>query len=139
MRAPILTQKRAKALRRSMTQPERTLWALLRRNRQHLHFRRQHAVGPYILDFYCVDAKLCVEVDGPVHVERAEHDRRRTEWLNGQGIRVLRFSAEAVESQPAKVIAAIAQAATNTRRDIDLQPARAPRPKHQQLPAATRK
>ena len=111
MRAPIPTQKRAKRLRRTMTQPERTLWALLKGNRQQAHFRRQHAVGPYILDFYFADAKLCIEVDGPVHAERVEHDARRTEWLNGQGIRVIRFSAADVETRPAWVVAAIAQAA----------------------------
>jgi very-short-patch-repair endonuclease len=111
MRAPILTQKRAKALRRAMTQPEQTLWALLRRNRQQVHFRRQHAVGPFILDFYCAEARLCVEVDGPVHAERVEHDRRRTEWLAERNIRVIRFSIADVEARPAWVLAAIAQAA----------------------------
>jgi very-short-patch-repair endonuclease len=94
-----------------MTQPERTLWSLLRRNRQQFHFRRQHAVGPYILDFYCAEAALCVEVDGPVHAEQAKHDRRRTEWLAGQGMRVIRFSIEDVEGRPAWVVASIAQAA----------------------------
>lgn len=58
MRAPIVTQKRAKALRRAMTQPEKVLWALLRRNRQQFHFRKQHAVGPYVLDFY-VPRRVC--------------------------------------------------------------------------------
>jgi very-short-patch-repair endonuclease len=111
MRAPILTQKRAKSLRRTMTEPERALWHVLRRNRQGPHFRRQHAVGPYILDFYCAEAKLCVEVDGPVHTEQVEHDRRRTEWLNGQGIRVIRFAVEDVAVRSAWVVAAIAQAA----------------------------
>lgn len=94
-----------------MTQPERTLWALLRRNRQRFHFRRQHAVGPYILDFYCAEAQLCVEVDGPVHAKRAEHDARRTEWLPGQGIRVIRISADDIEMRSAWVVAAIVQAA----------------------------
>lgn len=111
MRAPILTQKRAKSLRRTMTEPERELWYLLRRNRQELHFRRQHGIGPYILDFYCAEAKLCVEVDGPAHAEQVEHDRRRTEWLSGQGIRVIRFSAEDIAVRPAWVIAEIVQAA----------------------------
>ena len=111
MRAPILTQKRAKALRRAMTQPEKVLWSLLGRNRQQFHFRRQHAVGPYILDFYCGEARLCVEVDGPVHADQIEHDTRRTQWLAGQGIRVIRFSPEAVETQSATVLANIAQAA----------------------------
>jgi very-short-patch-repair endonuclease len=111
MRAPILTQKRAKTLRRAMTEPERTLWFLLRRDRQHLHFRRQHAAGPYILDFYCAEAKLCVEVDGPAHAEMAEHDQKRTRWLAGQGISVIRFSAEDVETRSARVVAEIVRAA----------------------------
>lgn len=111
MRASILTQKRAKLLRRNLTQPERTLWSLLRRNQLGLHFRRQHALGPYILDFYCAPARLCVEVDGPIHAERAAHDARRDTWLSEEGIRVIRFSVEEVERRPAVVLAAIAQAA----------------------------
>jgi very-short-patch-repair endonuclease len=91
MRAPIQTQNRAKVLRKSPSLPERTLWAMLRGNQQGMHFRRQHAVGVYILDFYCATARLCVEVDGPSHQDRAEYDARRTKWLNEQGIRVLRF------------------------------------------------
>ena len=93
-----------------MTAPERLLWTMLKGDQLKLHFRRQHAVGPYILDFYCAKALLCVEVDGPVHAERTEHDRRRTECLNGQGIRVVLFSAAGVEGRPARVVASIAQA-----------------------------
>jgi very-short-patch-repair endonuclease len=111
MRAPSLTQKRAKSLRRAMTQPEQALWSLLRRNQQGPHFRRQHAVGPYILDFYCATARLCVEVDGPVHAEQVAYDERRTRWLAAQGTRVIRFSVEDVERRPAAVIAAIVRAA----------------------------
>jgi len=106
-----VTQKRAKSLRRSMTRPEQTLWSLLRRDRQGLHFRRQHAIGPYILDFYCAAARLCVEVDGPVHAGQADHDERRTHWLAEQGVRVIRFSIEEVEARPAAVIASIVRAA----------------------------
>ena len=111
MRSSILTQKRAKVLRRALTQPERTLWALLRRNQLGLHFRRQHALGPYILDFYCASARLCVEVDGPIHADRADHDARRDSWLAAQGIRTLRFSVDELDQRPAVVLAAIAQAA----------------------------
>ena len=111
MRAPELTFKRAKTLRRSMTDPERTLWSMLRRKQQHLRFRRQHPIVPYILDFYCADAKLCVEVDGTAHEGREEADARRTEWLSEQGIRVIRFSVAEIEMRPAAVLAAIAQAA----------------------------
>jgi very-short-patch-repair endonuclease len=111
MRASILTQKRAKGLRRALTQPEQTLWSLLRRNRHGLHFRRQHALGPYILDFYCASAKLCIEVDGPSHAGTLAKDARRSHWLNEQGIRVLRFTVEDVEQRSAAVVARIAQAA----------------------------
>jgi very-short-patch-repair endonuclease len=111
MRSPILTQKRAKALRKAMTQPERELWALLRENAPGFHFRRQHAVGPFILDFYCASAKLGVEVDGPVHDGQVDRDARRTAWLAASGIRVIRFSVAAVFERPAEVLAEIAQAA----------------------------
>lgn len=55
---------RARHLRRAMTKPERLLWCALRGNRTGFHFRRQHAAGPYVLDFYCDRIGLCVEVDG---------------------------------------------------------------------------
>ena len=67
----------------------------MRRRGLSKHFRRQHPAGPYILDFYCSNAKLAVEVDGAAHdfVPQALHDERRDAWLNQQGIRVLRFAA----------------------------------------------
>ena len=98
-------------LRRNLTQPEQTLWALLRRNQLGLHFRRQHALGPYILDFYCAAARLCVEVDGPAHAESVGRDARRDAWLATQGIRTLRFTTEELELRPAVVLAAIRDAA----------------------------
>jgi len=94
-----------------MTSAERTLWHLLRRDQLNLHFRRQHPIGPFVLDFYCAKAKLCVEIDGPVHAERQDYDRRRSEWLAKEGIRVLRFAADDVECRPAFVVAAIVRAA----------------------------
>lgn len=111
MRSSILTQKRAKGLRHNLTQPEQALWTLLRRNQIGLHFRRQHALGPYILDFYCAAAKLCVEVDGPMHKERADQDARRDAWLRERGVRTLRFTVEDVELRPAVIMAAIREAA----------------------------
>ena len=111
VRAPELIRYRAREMRRAPTQPERALWALLRRNDLGLHFRRQHPTGPYILDFYCAAAHLAAEVDGPVHDDQQDRDERRTAWLAKQGIRVLRFSATEVETQSAAVLAAIARAA----------------------------
>jgi very-short-patch-repair endonuclease len=96
MRAPLLTFKRARALRRAMTLPEAVLWQALRGGRAGgLRFRRQHPIGPYVLDFYCPAIRLAVEVDGAAHdiPDRAAHDLRRDAWLADQGIRVLRVPA----------------------------------------------
>ena len=99
MRAPVRTFTRAKRLRREMTLPEVLLWARLRRvGLGGSRWRRQHPIGPYILDFYCPDLRLAVEVDGESHdfAERAAHDERRTAWLSERGIRILRFPARDV-------------------------------------------
>lgn len=99
MRAPILTFRRGRALRRDMTLPEVILWQHLRGRRLGgLRFRRQSPIGPYILDFYCPEARLAVEVEGLVHdsPERALHDERRQAWLGERNIKMLRFSATEV-------------------------------------------
>ncbi len=72
---------------------------MLRRNRQGAHFRRQHPVGPFYVDFVCLTRKLVVEVDGAVHDDPnvAHADARRQAALEALGLRVLRFSAESVE------------------------------------------
>lgn len=99
MYPPKQTVERARDLRRRLTLPEVILWGALRGRRQDgARFRRQHPVGPYILDFYCEAARLAVEVDGSGHdqPDQARHDRRRTEWLNLRGISVLRIPARDV-------------------------------------------
>ena len=109
MRTQDLTLKRARRLRRVMTPPELGLWLRLK-NRQlgGYRFRKQHPVGPYILDFYCPEARLAVEVDGYSHsVEgAAEHDARRDAWLRGQGVEVFRISADLAKA-PGVAAAAI--------------------------------
>ena len=107
MRSTISTEDRANSLRRGMTQPERVLWAMLRRNQLGVHFRRQHPIGPYILDFYCAAAKLCVEIDGPSHETRRTRDEHRTRRLVEDGIRVIRFTTDDVERRSAWVAAEI--------------------------------
>ena len=82
----------ARQLRRQLTPQERRLWYLLRDRRfARYKFRRQHPMGPYILDFACCAVRLVVELDGGQHDERAGYDARRTAWLRRQGWRVLRF------------------------------------------------
>ena len=93
MEAPQRTIARARALRRQLTPPEARLWTALRRKRLNRHFRRQHPIGPYVLDFYCDAAKLAVEVDGESHLGRVTQDERRDRWLLRQGVRTHRIPA----------------------------------------------
>jgi very-short-patch-repair endonuclease len=81
-----------------MTLPEVLLWRLLRQRPYGLKFRRQHETGPYVLDFYCLDARLAIEIDGMIHNDpaQAEHDIRRNEWLEKHGIETLRVPASDV-------------------------------------------
>jgi len=106
-----LSFTRAKAFRRRMTPPEARMWRFLRAHRLHGYgFRRQHPIGPFILDFYCPEARLAVEVDGAVHddPERMARDRRRTAWLGRQGVRVIRLRATAVRDELEGVLEFIA-------------------------------
>jgi very-short-patch-repair endonuclease len=94
-----------------MTAAEAKLWAALpRRQLGGLRFRAQHAVGPFILDFYCPARKLVVEVDGPSHDSREEDDRLRSEHLAAYGYRVIRFSNDEVLRQLDSVLARILDA-----------------------------
>jgi len=79
-----------------MSLPERVLWGQLRLKRTGLRFRNQHPAGPYVLDFYCYEAKLCVEIDGQSHDFTSARDERRDRWLALQGVRTLRVSARDV-------------------------------------------
>ena len=84
---------RAQELRKNMTREERRLWYEFL-SKYPVRFRRQVALGSYILDFYCAAAKLAVELDGSQHYEPngQVYDSERTAWLNHMGIHVLRFS-----------------------------------------------
>jgi very-short-patch-repair endonuclease len=81
-----------------MTPPEARLWVALRRKAHGLRFRRQHPIGPFVLDFYCDSVRLGVEVDGQQHwIGDAQlRDIEREAWLKLRGIRVLRLSARLV-------------------------------------------
>jgi very-short-patch-repair endonuclease len=83
-----------KQLRSGLTSAEATLWKCLQRSQVlGKKFRRQHSVGPYILDFYCPESCLAIELDGASHFtdSGADADLIRTEFLHKKGIRVLRF------------------------------------------------
>jgi very-short-patch-repair endonuclease len=76
-----------------MTDAETKIWQRLRAHRfQNLSFRRQLPVGPYVVDFVCLEARLIIEIDGGQHaVEEASYDQKRDAWLRAEGFRILRF------------------------------------------------
>ncbi len=85
----------ARKLRQEATDPEALLWACLRGRRFNKRkFRRQHPAAPYVLDFYCADLKLSIELDGGQHntIEGRQHDKEREAFLRSQGIETLRFT-----------------------------------------------
>ena len=97
----------ARDQRRAATQMEDRLWGLLRGQRLGFKFRRQHPIGDFILDFYCSQAKLGVEIDGPDHKRQTRYDEWRTEQLAQMGLSVLRFPEEQVRAAPAAVLTII--------------------------------
>ncbi len=84
----------ARKMRQAPTASEWKLWQAIRRNQiEGAHFRRQHPIGPYVADFACLTLKLIIEVDGTSHLtaEQIEKDIRRTQFLNREGFKVIRF------------------------------------------------
>ena len=83
---------RAGELRRELTPAERKLWAYLRSNKLNgVNFRRQHAIGNFIVDFVSIKKKLVIELDGSQHLDQAEYDIERKKYLESQGYKVIRF------------------------------------------------
>ena len=107
----------AKRLRKQMTPPEIALWLALRGNEAGLRFRRQHAAGRYVLDFYCAPARLAIEVDGEAHSRgnRPERDATRDAWLVAQNIRVLRYPAREMLANLDDIVRQIIAAAVQRR------------------------
>jgi very-short-patch-repair endonuclease len=110
----------ARSLRKNMTDAEQLLWRCLRRKQVGgFRFRRQHPVERFVLDFYCAEVKLAVEIDGGQHNDPAArfHDRERTAFLEQQGIRVIRFwNSEVMENLEGvlqRIYSALQQTATS--------------------------
>jgi very-short-patch-repair endonuclease len=102
---------RARELRGDMTEAETKLWWRLRQRQLNGHrFKQQVPIGPYIVDFACLAAKLVIEVDGGQHVDSVDHDERRTAWLEERGYRVLRFWNPEVLASTDEVLEAVLRA-----------------------------
>ena len=100
--------ERARELRQPQTPAEQRLWNALRDRRLGgFKFRRQHPIGRFIVDFFCHECALVVEVDGDSHVTQVEYDQARTEWLNNRGYIVVRFTNQDVYKRFQAVLEAI--------------------------------
>lgn len=86
--------RHAREMRHPQTPAEATLWQHLRNRNLEFKFRRQHPVERFIIDFYCAEVKLCIEIDGDSHLEQEqqEYDLSRTEFLESVGYSVIRFT-----------------------------------------------
>jgi very-short-patch-repair endonuclease len=103
---PLVRQKR-----RAPTPAEKVLWQRLRDHRlAGSQFRRQHAIGRFIVDFYCAQARLVIEVDGPIHNGTPEEDAARQDYLERLELRVIRFTNDDVLDRTEDVLKRIGEA-----------------------------
>ena len=110
MGLPPITLQKARQLRNHLTNEEELLWERLK-NKQicKVRFRRQHPIGQFIVDFYCHSAKLVIEIDGKIHLQRQKYDIERTQTLEELGLKVIRFSNSEINSKIDFVIKQISQ------------------------------
>jgi very-short-patch-repair endonuclease len=97
----------ARELRRNMTPGEKILWRKLKGKKINgVRIRRQHPIEYYIADFYCHEARMVIEVDGPIHntLERKLYDLNRNAEMERLGIKVIRFSDHEVKNNTKKVV-----------------------------------
>jgi len=105
-------KKAARQLRKQLTDAESKLWHRIRRTQvDGLRFRRQSPIGPYVVDFVCIEHRLIIEVDGAQHSFQAAEDARRTAWLESQGYCVIRFWNNEVNDNIEGVLDTIIRAA----------------------------
>jgi len=112
-----------KQLRNRLTPAEAKLWSLLKNSQlEKRKFRRQHSVGPYVLDFYCPSERLCIELDGAAHFTDGgyEYDSARTEYLDALNICVIRFENKDVFENTEGVLAEIRRNFTSGQTTSDL-------------------
>ena len=98
------------------TWEEMRVWAAIRNRRcGGYRFRRQEIMGQYIVDFYCAEASLAIEVDGAIHGQTREADSLRQAYIEGLGLRFLRFTNDEILNDMERVLATIAEHVANSR------------------------
>jgi leucyl-tRNA synthetase len=102
-------KENARENRKNPTEAEEKLWQEVRNEKLGYKFRRQHAISRFIVDFVCIEKKLVVEVDGPIHEQQKQEDKEREEIIKGEGFSVIRFSNEEVLHHTHQVLEKIKQ------------------------------
>ena len=105
-----VTKEYRQLLRKEATPSERIIWKRLQKRQiDGYKFRQQHGMGPYVLDFYCPELRLCIEIDGDIHdlPENKKKDSERTIFLNQNKIEVIRFTNEEIAENIDDVINSI--------------------------------
>src|SRR5262245_48010954 len=117
---PKRKQKR-KELRNRGTAPEAVLWTYLQKSQLlGKKFRRQYSIGPYIVDFYCPECSLIVELDGARHFSmlREDYEFERTSYLQRQGLQILRFENRVLRENADSVLETIREAVRKTQKNV---------------------
>jgi very-short-patch-repair endonuclease len=104
----------ARTLRKEQTNSEKIVWELIRdRKFMNLKFRRQHVIEGFILDFYCHEIKLGIEIDGGIHNKRKDYDRMRQTIIESEGISVIRVSNRQISNRKRSILEMIKKAIGN--------------------------
>ncbi len=96
--------ERRRELRKNLTPQEEKLWSYLRNKKLGFKFRRQHGIGSYIVDFYCKEKSLVIELDGKQHLAEKEYDQERNGFMDSLNIKVLRFWNNDVDKNLGEVL-----------------------------------
>ena len=111
-------QDRALEMRKNPTDAEKIMWEILRRDTTEHHFRRQHIIGRFIVDFVCLEKGIVVEIDGDIHDYRKDEDKERTEILNQMGFEIIRFTNDEVIKDKENVLEKIIFKLNNISRKV---------------------
>ena len=95
----------ARRLRKEQTKAEKIIWEQLRKRKfMNFKFRRQHVIEGFVIDFYCSELKLGIEVDGGIHLKRKDYDKLRQEAVESKGISIIRISNQKIAEDKRAII-----------------------------------
>ena len=115
MHQELIAQSRR--MRANPTPAEALLWSKLRKRRLgRYRFLRQRIIGPYIVDFYCAELDLVIEIDGPIHQHQKEYDEHRTKYLESVGKQVIRFTNRQIIEDVDTVLCSVEAHCNNARK-----------------------